>query len=85
MAHFRGVIHGQRGEASRLGSKQSGLYARVQSWSFDVVVEVRHNKQDNEDWAQFELVPHNGGQTVPILDVNLTTGKAFARRDTIPA
>jgi hypothetical protein len=29
MAQFRGTLHGQRGEASRLGSKKSGLTARV--------------------------------------------------------
>jgi len=85
VAHFRAVIRGSRGEASRLGHKSSGIYARVQTWGWDVVVDARHNEQDGNDWAEVELVHHTTGQRVAVLDVNLTTGKAFARADTVPS
>ncbi len=35
MAHFRAVIQGQRGEASRLGNGSSGMRAVVQTWGYE--------------------------------------------------
>lgn len=49
MAHFRATIVGQKGEASRLGSKRSGLTVTANSWHCGVTVEVEHNRQANED------------------------------------
>lgn len=40
MAHFRGVIQGQHGEASRLGSARSGLTTVAQAWGGQVVVRL---------------------------------------------
>ena len=42
MAQYRAIIKGNRGEASRLGSKSSGLEARVNGWDLGVYVEVQH-------------------------------------------
>jgi len=42
MAQYRAIIKGNRGEASRLGSKSSGLEARVNGWDVGVYVEVHH-------------------------------------------
>jgi hypothetical protein len=42
MAHFRAVIKGSRGVASRLGTKRSGISALVQTWGWDVSVTVAH-------------------------------------------
>jgi hypothetical protein len=42
MAQFRAVIKGQRGEASRLGNKKSGLTAHVNGWNSGVKVECEH-------------------------------------------
>jgi hypothetical protein len=42
MAQFRAIIRGQRGEASRLGSKQSGMAAHVDGWTAGVTVRVSH-------------------------------------------
>ena len=44
MAQFRATIEGQRGEASRLGSKNSGLVARINGWHGGVRVEARHSE-----------------------------------------
>jgi hypothetical protein len=48
MAQFRGTIEGQRGVASRLGSKASGLTVRANGWDTGVIVELTHeNGRDN--------------------------------------
>ncbi|QOP65604.1 hypothetical protein SEA_SUIGENERIS_63 [Mycobacterium phage Suigeneris] len=46
MAHFYGTVQGQRGEASRLGSKNSGL-ASAQGWNVGCKVTIRH--EDGRD------------------------------------
>lgn len=33
MAHFIGSLQGNKGEASRLGSKRSGIRAKAQGWN----------------------------------------------------
>lgn len=40
MAHFRGVVQGQRGDASRLGSAKSGLTVVAQAWGGQVVTRL---------------------------------------------
>jgi hypothetical protein len=47
MAQFLGSVQGQRGEATRLGSKSSGLTARVNGWHVGVRVEASH--EDGKD------------------------------------
>ena len=42
MAHFRGTVQGNRGEASRLGSKKSGLQTTAASWQGDICVWLYH-------------------------------------------
>jgi hypothetical protein len=42
MAQFRATISGQRGGASRLGSKASGIEANVDGWDAGVRVIARH-------------------------------------------
>lgn len=40
MAQYRATIQGQRGEASRLGNKKSGIGARVNGWHTGVAVSI---------------------------------------------
>jgi len=70
MAHFRAVIKGARGEASRLGHKATGISTLLQTWGFDVRVTCEH--QDGKDSASIELVNHSTGQRIPLLDLNLS-------------
>jgi len=42
MAQFRGTIEGNRGEASRLGTKASGLTVTANGWDTGVRVELSH-------------------------------------------
>jgi len=49
MANFRAVIQGQRGQASRLGSKSSGITASVNGWHLGVEVIAYHDKETGRD------------------------------------
>jgi len=42
MAHFIADIQGNRGPASRLGSKDSGISAHARGWNVGAEVVVRH-------------------------------------------
>lgn len=42
MAQYRATIEGQRGTASRLGSKQSGMVAHVDGWHTGATVRISH-------------------------------------------
>lgn len=42
MAQFRGTIKGQRGEASRLGNKKTGLRVTANGWDTGVTVMLTH-------------------------------------------
>ena len=76
MAHFRAVMQGQRGAASRLGSKASGIWAKVQSWGHDVTVGAWYSEEDNTDYATVTIRRHDGSNNPEqLLLINLTTGK----------
>jgi hypothetical protein len=49
MAQFRAVIKGQRGEASRLGGKNSGIQAVVNGWNIGVEVWATFDKDTGEN------------------------------------
>ena len=72
MAHFRAWIRGQRGEASRLGSKASGMTTRLQTWGWDVEVSAIHSEVQKQDGALVEIVNHTTGQRIPLLGLNLS-------------
>lgn len=48
MAHFIGYLQGSRGEASRLGTKNTGIDARAQGWEIGGKIIMECNK-DGED------------------------------------
>lgn len=58
MAKFYGTVRGQRGEASRLGGKQSGLTTVAASYSG--AVQVSLFDKDGEEWADVQLIPWHG-------------------------
>jgi len=67
VAHFRAVIQGQGGEASRLGTKASGIYARVQTWGKDLAVHVTH--ENGRDVARVYIIPHGAPSETPTEQV----------------
>jgi hypothetical protein len=59
MAQFRATIEGQRGQASRLGSKTSGMVAKVNGWDSGVMVYAEH--VDGKD--RFEVMATKGSNS----------------------
>lgn len=66
MAHFIGRVQGNRGEASRLGSKDSGMDATARGWRIGGSVYCFHQDADKtngieeKDVVRFDL---DGGST----------------------
>ena len=61
MAHFYGTLQGNRGEATRMGSKASGLTTYAASWKGAVRVTVYIH--DGKDWVDVSLVQWRGAGT----------------------
>ncbi len=64
MAQFRGTLQGQRGGASRLGSKSSGLYVTANGWDAGVKVTAVH-----EDGRDVFYVYQTGGSNGRTTDL----------------
>ena len=60
MAAFRGTVRGQRGEASRLGSAQSGLRVNCNAWDIGVEAYASHDGCDLQGSDRITLY-FNGG------------------------
>lgn len=60
MAHFRGEVAGQRGTASRLGSRVSGLRTTAASWEGAVEVTLTRDESASHDVAEVWLIPWFG-------------------------
>jgi hypothetical protein len=73
MAHFYGTIQGNRGEASRLGSKDSGLDVTAASWQGAVSVQLY--ERDGVDYARVTLQPWHGSGTRKDLYDGPVSGK----------
>lgn len=65
MARFRGVVDGSRNEASRCGTRHSGLTTIAQSWTGDIRVTLYdHN---GEDWVRVYATDHGGSTAKRVL------------------
>ena len=60
MAHFLASIKGNRGEASRLGTKKSGLHSVAASWQGAVEVFISQDAVTGKDVASVFLIPWHG-------------------------
>ena len=52
MGHFRGTLSGNRGEASRLGTKKTGLSAHIASWAGAVDVNLFYDEKTDTDMVE---------------------------------
>lgn len=48
MAHFYGSMQGSRGEATRMGTKNSGITAHIRGWDIGANVDVRTDSNGND-------------------------------------
>lgn len=78
MAQYRGTIQGARGEASRLGGKESGLHVTAASWQGAVRVDLF--EANGVDIACVRLQPHHGQGTSRILYEGPVSGKPQSKR-----
>lgn len=78
MARFYGSVKGNRGEASRLGNKGSGMITVAAGW--DGAIRVILYEEDGKDRFTVYLTPHmnSGGQARIIASGEL---KAMENRD----
>jgi hypothetical protein len=60
MSHFYGTLKGTRGEATRCGSKDSGIVAHAASWEGAVCARVFHDEETGKDWAYVGLTSWHG-------------------------
>jgi len=58
MAQFFGSVQGNRGAATRLGNKQSGLNVTATSWSGSVRVDLY--EEHGRDFCRVMLMPWRG-------------------------
>lgn len=79
MAHFYGTLKGSRGRTSRLGTKSSGLVARVASW--EGAVEVALYEVDGVDFASVYLRPHEGAGMTRLLYEGTVSGIEQAKKE----
>ena len=49
MAHYYSRIKGNKGEATRCGTRSSGITARVDSWSTGAITTINYNTAINAD------------------------------------
>ena len=49
MARFYANIKRNRGGASRMGTKGSGMYGHIRGWELGAVVEMSYNKEKDRD------------------------------------
>lgn len=58
MAHFYGTLQGSRGEATRLGTKNSGVDTTAASWNGAVRTSLFH--RDGRDCVRVALIKWQG-------------------------
>ena len=60
MSHFYGVLEGSRGQATRCGTKSSGVNVTAAGWQGAIVTHVRYNADKDRDEYRVYLEPWHG-------------------------
>jgi hypothetical protein len=81
MAQFRATIKGQRGEVSRLGSRKTGLSARVNGWNLGVQVEAEYDADFDRDVFTMYLTGGSNQSNDRVLIGTFTQDSRDALRD----
>ena len=61
MSHFYGTIQGKAGEATRCGSKKSGLHTETAGWGGCIDVQVYYSEKHERDMFTVKLKPWGNG------------------------
>lgn len=87
MAQFYGTLQGQRGEATRLGSKASGLTTTAAGWKGAIKVNIWHDEEHDQDQFEVRLTPwsYSGGEekvlAQGVLDARNATRLTIDRKE----
>ncbi len=65
MSHFYGTLQGNRGQATRCGSKNSGMRTQCASWAG--AVSCWAYEKDGEDWVRVEFERWHGSGTSQVI------------------
>lgn len=69
MSHFYSGISGNRGPATRAGTKSSGVSAYVQSWTGRIESTMYHDEHGRDmGGVTFKAGPSGRGRSIPITD-----------------
>ena len=55
MAQYYADIQGNRGQATRMGTKQSGMDGHIRGWNIGCRVWMRYNKETGQDEYTIDL------------------------------
>ena len=67
MSHFYGVLGGSRGEATRCGTKKSGLVTYAASWNGAIRTHIWHDHQISKDRYEVWEAPWKGAGNSKLL------------------
>ena len=67
MSHFYGAIQGNRGKATRCGTRGSGIHTVTASWNGAVGVRLWHDEETGQDMARVYLMRWGGRGTDRLL------------------
>ena len=79
MSHFYGTLTGQAGEATRCGSKGSGVRTIAASWSGAIQVSLWYNARTGQDEYTVARVPWSGRGDIKIIATGIVGGGAQSR------
>ncbi len=60
MSHFYGVLNGSAGQATRCGSKNSGMLTQAASWAGAIECVVYRDQSDGKDHFTVREIPWQG-------------------------
>lgn len=81
MAHFYGNLKGSRGEATRCGTRQSGIRVSARSWKGSISVELRQYEPDSDPIAIVRVSSGSAAEGEIIFSGSIAE---FRRRLTAP-
>mgnify|MGYP003319583727 CR=1 FL=1 len=60
MSHFYSVIQGNRGQATRCGTKDSGIRATAASWTGAIRTDLWYDEKDDVNRYTILMIPWHG-------------------------
>ena len=75
MSHFYADIQGNKGQASRCGTKESGISGHIRGWNIGVVVSIEYDMKNDRDIVRVYKTGGSNHYGESILIAELTDSK----------